>query len=156
MKLLDKLKIDENKKQSIIQFIKFGIVGVSNTAISLLVYYLFVFINKDLYLWGGLVGWIVSVLNAFYWGNRVVFKAKDNSSKAVAVRLLKSYLTYGSTFLLSELLLYIEVDMLSWSHYIAPVVNLLVTIPLNFLINKYWTFRNKEPDDAENMASNSE
>ena len=26
---------------------------------------------------------------------------------------------------------------------IAPIVNLLVTIPLNFIINKLWTFKEK-------------
>ena len=63
------------------QFIKFGIVGVSNTLISLAVYYIFVWIDPGLYLWGNVAGWVVSVLNAFYWGNQVVFKSESNTKK---------------------------------------------------------------------------
>ena len=39
------------KRETLAQLIKFGIVGVSNTAISLIVYYIFIWINQQLYLW---------------------------------------------------------------------------------------------------------
>ena len=35
----------ENRRQTLIQFIKFGIVGLSNTAIGLGTYYLFLFLR---------------------------------------------------------------------------------------------------------------
>ncbi len=125
------------------QFIKFCIVGVSNTAISLAIYYVFIFINKDLYIWGNTIGFIVSVFNAFYWGNRVVFKSEDNTPKELLKRLAKSYITYGGTFLLGTLLLYLEVNYWGISEWLAPVINLIITIPLNYLINKFWTFGKK-------------
>lgn len=124
-----------------LQFIRFAAVGVSNTLISMGIYYIFVFIDPKLYQLGNLIGWIVSVFNAFYWGNRVVFKNENNTFSALLRRLLKSYVSYGSTFLLGALLLYIEVAHLGVSEWLAPVINLLITIPLNFLLNKLWTFR---------------
>ena len=123
------------------QFVKFGIVGVSNTLISLAVYYVFVWIDPTLYLWGNAVGWAVSVLNAFYWGNRVVFRQESNTRKELLMRLVKSYVSYGGTFLLSQLLLWVEVRYWGVSEWLAPIVNLILTIPLNFVINKLWTFR---------------
>ena len=84
-----------------VQFIKFGIVGVSNTLISLAIYYIFVWISKDLYMWGNVVGWIVSVYNAFYWNNKYVFKSEKQDWKSKLTRIEKNYLSYGSTFLLS-------------------------------------------------------
>ncbi|MEG2931919.1 MAG: GtrA family protein [Ruthenibacterium sp.] len=27
------------------------------------------------------------------------------------------------------------------SEWIAPVINLVITIPLNFILNKFWTFK---------------
>lgn len=144
MKLSKDLFKGENRQQLFslaLQFIKFGIVGVSNTLISLAIYYLFVFVSKDLYLWGNVVGWVVSVLNAFYWNNKYVFKSEKSGWKDVVRRLLKNYLTYGATFLLSTLLLWLEVNFWGVSEWLAPVVNLLVTIPLNFLLNKFWAFK---------------
>lgn len=144
---MDKLKAlfqAQNKEELwelIKQFVKFGIVGLSNTVISLAIYYIFVWISPDLYMWGNVVGWVVSVLNAFYWGNRVVFVSESNTHKEILIRLLKSYLSYGSTFLLSTLLLWLEVKVWGLSEWIAPIINLLITIPLNFIINKLWTFK---------------
>lgn len=126
---------------TVVQFVKFGVVGLSNTLISLAVYYLFVWADPRLYMWGSAAGWVVSVLNAFYWSNRVVFKNESNTKKELFLRLLKSYLSYGSTFLLSQLLLWLEVEQWGVGEWLAPIVNLLITIPLNFLINKFWTFR---------------
>ena len=45
--------------------------------------------------------------------------------------------------ILSNVLLWIEVTFFSVSKTIAPIVNLLVTIPLNFIINKLWTFKER-------------
>lgn len=132
---------------SLIQFIKFGLVGVSNTIVSLAVYYLFYFIDERLYLVGNIVGWIVSVANSFYWNNRFVFSGKRTGRNAALKKLVKTYFCYGATFLLSTLLLYIEVDILEWSAVLCPVLNLIVTIPLNFLLNKYWAFAEKNKGD---------
>lgn len=131
----------EQKKQTLIQFIKFGIVGVSNTAISLLVYYIVLWINPNWYLAGNVAGWIISVANAFFWNERYVFTQERNSFAAMLKRIGKTYLSYGATFLLSTVLLYLEVDVWHWSAVISPLINLLITIPLNFLLNKFWTFR---------------
>ncbi len=127
-------------KATIVQFVKFGIVGASNTIISLAIYYLFLLIDKHLYLAGNIVGWIVSVANAFFWSNRYVFK---ESGEPWFRKLIKTYISYGLTFFLSTLLLYLEVDVLSLSPVISPVLNLVITIPINFLLNKFWTFSGK-------------
>ena len=133
--------MNQQQKQTVIQFIKFGIVGVSNTLISLAVYYLVLWINADWYLLGNVAGWIVSVANAFFWNERYVFIQQWHGFGAMLKRIGKTYLSYGATFLLSTVLLYLEVDLWHWSAVISPVINLLITIPLNFLLNKFWTFK---------------
>lgn len=129
------------EKKGIVQFIKFGLVGVSNTLVSLAVYYLVLFINSRWYLLGNVLGWIISVANAFYWNNKYVFGVKGDGTRTFFKKLGKTYLSYGATFLLSTALLYLEVDVLGWSALISPVLNLLITIPLNFLLNKFWAFK---------------
>ena len=70
------------KKGSLIQFIKFGLVGVSNTVVNYLVYIFFVFIGVH-YVIANILGFLISVLNAFYWGNRYVFKEDKTKEKRV-------------------------------------------------------------------------
>ena len=132
------------QKALVIQFVKFGLVGVSNTLVSWICYYIILWIDDNLYMLGSLVGTVVSIANAFIWNDRFVFKGQENDWKNRLKRLGKTYVSYGGTSLLSMLLLWIEVQLFGVNKVIAPVVNLLITIPLNFLINKFWTFRNGE------------
>ena len=55
------------------QFIKFGLVGVSNTAVSMAVYYIFLWISPDLYMVGSVLGTILSIANTFFWNDKFVF-----------------------------------------------------------------------------------
>lgn len=126
------------------QFVKFGIVGASNTLISLAVYEVCVHLGLH-YLLANAIGLVISVVNAYYWNNRVVFG--DGAPKPLAehVRMyLKSLTAYGGAFVLDSLLLVLWVEIVGLPESIAPILNLCITIPLNFLVNKYWTFGKKK------------
>lgn len=130
-------------KDNILQFFKFGLVGVSNTVVSMACYYTVLLINEDLYLLGSIIGTIVSIANAFFWNDKFVFKGNQNDLKNKLKRLGKTYISYGGSSLLSNVLLWAEVSFFDINKNIAPIVNLLLTIPLNFIINKFWTFKGK-------------
>lgn len=140
MSAFDKLKgiNKDNWKETLVQFIKFGIIGASNTIVSTTVYYLFVWCDPKLYFLGNVVGWIVSVLNSFYWNNRFVFKKSEFSFWQ---KLLRTYLAYGGSFVLGSITLAIMVSGLGVSEWLAPWLNMVITIPLNFLLNKFWAFK---------------
>lgn len=131
---------EDKKDEIILQFIKFGLVGVSNTLVAWACYYFFLWLNDDFYMVGGIVGTVVSIANAFFWNDKFVFKSDNNEWQSKLKRLGKTYVSYGATSLLGLILLWAEVRFLGISKAIAPPVNLLITIPLNFLMNKYWTF----------------
>jgi putative flippase GtrA len=134
-------KENDDWKTILIQFIKFGLVGVSNTIVSWAFYYFFLWIDEQLYMVGGFVGTVVSIANAFFWNNRFVFKDDNNDLKNTIRKLIKTYISYGGTSLLGMLLLYIEVEVFGISKALAPPFNLIITIPLNFVLNKFWTFK---------------
>ena len=141
MKLPGFLSQNEKLREWLTQFVKFGLVGAVNTLLSLGINYLFIWIDPSLYLWGNFAGWVVSVLNAFYWNNRFVFQKSAATRKELWLRLGKSYVSYGASFLLSTLLMWLEVQVLGLSEWLSPIVTLVITIPLNFVVNKLWTFR---------------
>lgn len=122
----------------LLQFIKFGIVGLSNTLISTGVYYIFIWIDPKLYFAGNVVGWIISVGNGFFWNNRLVFR---DSKLSWQKKLLRTYLAYGGSLILGSALLVLQVRLLGVSEWLAPWVNLAITIPLNFLLNKFWAYK---------------
>ena len=60
--------------------------------------------------------------------------------KSKLKRLGKTYVSYGGTSFLGFVLLLIEVNLLGINKVLVPIINLFITIPLNFVINKLWTF----------------
>lgn len=136
----------KNWIQSLLQFIKFGIIGVSNTLISYVVYVAGVWLGLH-YLLASVFGFVISVLNSFYWNNKYVFK-KEGKERNLFHTLIKTFLSYGFTgLILANLLLYLWVDVFQISEYLGPIINLMITVPLNFILNKFWAFRTTGKED---------
>ena len=124
-----------------LQFIKFCVVGLSNTLIGYLVYTLCVYLGLH-YFWANLLGFIVSVANAFYWSNKYVFRKGSEESRNLYWSFVKTVLAYASTgIILNSVLLWLLIDRWYISEYIAPILILLVTVPTNYVMNKYWSFK---------------
>ena len=89
---------------AIMQFVKFGIVGVSNTMISyflyagtLLILQMACLLPKTDYLFAQIVAFILSVLWAFYWDNKMVFAASMDTERIWWKALIKTYISYSCT-----------------------------------------------------------
>lgn len=132
--------ISDEQWKGLMQFVKFGIVGLSNTAVTYLVYILLVSLHCPV-MPAYVIGYVIGILNAFYWNNKYVFK--EENSRSVLKALIKCFTSYIGSFLLSAALLILWVDVLGISKYIAPLLTLLITIPLNFIMNKFWAFKSE-------------
>lgn len=135
------------------QFIRFGIVGLSNTILGYLIYVISLNIMRlyevlptcDIYM-AQFIMFVLSVAWSFYWNNKYVFKRTSSTNKEIILLLLKTYASYAFTSLfLSEILLVIWVEYFEVDDFIAPVFSLVITVPLNFVIQKYWAFRDTAP-----------
>lgn len=153
---LNTIKDGENnsKIKIIIQFIKFALVGASNTIVSLVVTYLVMFImNKcfgidtnaaENYLWVDLAtffGFLAGVINSFVLNGKFVFKGKQETSKSKT--FAKVFICYGGTYLLSLLIMNVLLTKLHIPGNIAPIPRFIITIPLNFIANKLWAYKDK-------------
>lgn len=151
-KMLQRLveRLENNPKgKLLVQFVKFGMVGVSNTLLSLLVTYLVMAVFKYLFsadnIWvldiATTVGYIAGVCNSYFWNKRYVFQdGKETDSKKA---FSKMFVCYGVTYLVSMFLMNILVNTFHVPSIIAPIPRLLLTIPLNFVANKLWTFKDR-------------
>ena len=135
-------------KNTLLQFVRFGIVGLSNTILGYMIYISTLALMRSIQLWPTLniyiaqfVMFVLSVAWSFYWNKRFVFKLVIDGEHKFFIALLKTYVTYAFTSLfLAEFLLYLWVDILKINEFIAPIVTLLITVPLNFVIQKFWAF----------------
>lgn len=163
-----------DKIRAFLQFIKFCLVGLSNTIICEGIYVVLLFFGVH-YLAANIIGNLISILNAYYWSNKYVFKAEEGEQRVWWRVLLKSYATYGFSMLLSAGLLIFWLEIVKLELYMGPVlallgnlgipgllgkagivleakilseilaagINLIITIPINYVINKYWAYRKR-------------
>lgn len=126
------------------QVFKFGIVGVSNTVISYVVYAVLVFFGMH-YLVANVIAYFAGVVNSFVWNSKFVFKAEDDPNRNPAKVFVKTLAASAFTGLvINNLLLILWVNVLNLSEYIGPILNLAVTFPLNYALNKYWAYKKEE------------
>lgn len=172
---MNKIKalLQNEKLSSLIQFIKFGLVGVSNTAISygieMLCYYVlfkntkFIGILNLLALLGistdgnnvkivitTIIAFVVSVSNSYFWNNRYVFVSGKKSFSEHFKTYFKTFACYGITGLILSPIIKILLTKISVPFFIASLGALVITIPLNFVMNKFWAFKSKPTKDEKN------
>lgn len=158
------------KSRLLKQIVSFGIVGVLNTLVNQVVYMICVALGMH-YLAASIIGFIISVLHAYLWQTKVVFKEDESLEKRVWWQvLLKTYAAYAFTGLfLNNVLLVLWIDILKIDRFtppltdlvnsfgismdnhelavdIAPLLNICINVPLNFVINKFWAYRQKKTD----------
>ena len=145
------IHVTESVFKSVVQFIKFGMVGVSNTLLSYCIYAgtVWTFQHKDIF---PKIGYLIAQLGAFFisatWSYCLnsYFTFRDTRRKTIKewiCGLLKTFASYSFTGLgCSTLILVILVGKLNLSPYLAQAINLMIGIPLNFTLNKLWVFRN--------------
>ena len=114
---------------------------------------------------------IISVFVSFLLNSNFVFgTAKDDNAEKWWKILIKTYISYSFTgLILAELLtafwlnlihlenyvgfllpiaarLGITITAVKLAGYIAPILNLVVSVPINFVINKFWAYRKRKSD----------
>ena len=123
------------------QIFKFSLVGLTNTALYLLIYQVIVTFLPGAYILANTVGWIISVVSSYLLNRRFVFK---DSEVTFFIGLLKCYVTYLVGLALSTLLLVLWIEVVGISERVAPLINVVITMPVNFLMNKFFTFRSQK------------
>lgn len=136
----------EKIKNIVIQFIKFGIVGAINTVLSYIItntcYYV-LHLHAQI---SNIIAFIITVYISFMLNGKFVFN-KDSEKRSFWRSLAKVYASYSITGLfLTAILLYVEEQLIGIPHYIATLMNLIVTIPINFILNKFWAYKEKKEE----------
>lgn len=119
-----------------IQFIKFGIVGLGNTFITFIVYFILVKLNVY-YVTANIIGYMAGVINSFFWNSSWVFKKPQRNLSL----LIKFVIVNLITLAITSFILYIGVDRLNISKYVAQIISTLIGIMFNYTLNKLWTFK---------------
>jgi len=123
-------------KPLMVQFIKFSCVGLFNTFLSLAIYYFCLFIGLH-YLVANTFAFLLTVLTSYFLNKKFVFKSNANTRNS----LIKTYMVYLLTFCIGSVLLVIMVEKIGISEFIAPFINIVVNVSINFTLIKFWAMK---------------
>ena len=160
------------KKANFIQFVKFAIVGVSNTFIDWAVFFLltqyFVFFQggQNEILAKG-ISFVIAVINSFIWNSLWTFRQEFKAGLAQGEKRTVEIIYFGrflavSTIglILNALVFYLARPLtdlvfarLELAQLLALVIATFAVLLWNFLANKFWTYRVKAVS-TENVRRN--
>lgn len=140
-------------KKTSIQLIKYGLVGISNTIVTFLVFVLLnSLFNVNFYV-SNIVGYIAGVLNSFLWNKKWVFKTKNTK---VQREMLLFFVGFGFCYIVQLGLLWLLMNFTGLRHLqIAAIsdfelgetviagLGMVVYTLLNYVYNRFITFREK-------------
>lgn len=129
------------------QFCKFAVVGLINNLVFYMAYTFLILLNAD-YLIANTVAFVISIVNSYYWNSKYVFARTDVGIGEKIYSFVKTFLCYSITGLgVNSILLVLWIDKLGIHEMVAPIINLIITIPLNYILNKFWAFRSKRENE---------
>ncbi len=112
------------------QFLKFLVVGCANTGLGLIVYWILnVFIDYQL---AYALAYIAGIVFSYVLNAKWVFNANLHWKTFVIFPLV-----YVVQLLLNMFLLHIFVERFGWSETWAPIVVIILSIPVTFLLSKF-------------------
>ena len=121
----------------LVQFVKFGIVGVSNTLLSLAIYALLVEGLGVWYLAASAIGFVVGAVNGFLLNRRWTFRGHVGD----ALTPVRWGVVQSCGLLLNLGLVALCVESLGLGKLLAQAVAIAIVVVLTFVANRAWTFR---------------
>lgn len=120
------------------QLIKYIAVGVFNTLISLITYFVLIYFKMN-YIKANTIGYIIGLINSYILNKKIVFNHKGKTIKSAIYFLIINILS----LLTSNGLLYIAIETLQMNKYISQIIISLMLIIINYVFNKTITFTSK-------------
>ena len=134
---------------SLIQFLKFNVVGIANTAVDLLIYTLLTALGLNMYI-AQAVGYVCGMVNSYIWNSRWTFREeRRRDAREILLFVAVNLVSLG----VGEGVLYIAKNVLGVdSEILCKLISLPFSIGVNFIGNKLFVFRKKTPAASEEPA----
>src|SRR6478672_3368985 len=121
----------------VLQFVKFGIVGVSNTLLSFAIYTVLLKVFGVWYLAASAIGFVIGAVNGFLLNRRWTFAGHVGD----ALTPVRWGVVQGCGLALNLGLLYLFVDGAGVEKLLGQALATAIVTVVTFLVNRAWTFR---------------
>lgn len=138
--IMENIKVLFNKYREIIMYLIFGVL---TTLISLIVYYLLVYLvldpnNAFELQTANVISWVAGVTFAYFTNRSVVFQSKNNNKIKEATNFVLARVT---TLIMDMLIMFIGVTLLSFNDKILKLISQVVVVVANYIFSKIFVFK---------------
>ena len=130
------------------QFIRFALIGVSNTAVHYAVFALLVTLFSMQYLIASAIGYVCGLINSYLLNRSWTFRARARPMKRRVGEFVRFGLVNALALTVNLLVMRGLVELMSVTPYISQLFAIGLALVVNFLGNRFWTFRAAMPDRA--------
>jgi putative flippase GtrA len=123
----------------LVQFVKFGIVGISNTLLTFVVYTLLLKVFGVWYLAASAIGFVIGAVNGFLLNRRWTFAGHVGDS----LTPVRWAVVQSGGLGINLGLLYVFVHDAAFDKLIAQALATIVVTVTTFFVNRAWTFRHE-------------
>lgn len=139
----------ENVKNTIWQFIKFNIIGISNTVVDFVLYYILTAVGLN-YLVSQVISYGAGIVNSYIWNTKWTFsKEKRRDPK----EMLGFFIVNIAALLVSMGILYLCQNVFNVpdigpipSSFVSKCISAPFSIAVGFIGNKLFVFKRKDGD----------
>lgn len=120
--------------QEIVRIVKYGIVGLANTAVTYLTYIILRFLGAPILL-SNITGYVLGLANSFVCNKKWVFKHDG--------KLWKEIMSFGCCFIISyaiQLVVLLSLNRYGINEYIVQLIAMISYTLTNYLLNRIFTF----------------
>ena len=120
----------------VIRFIKFGMVGVINTLVNWIIFFILNALGMY-YILANIIAYILGTVNSYLWNTLWVFKYKDKASTETTIKfIILNLIGLG----LNTGILYVLVDLCNLNKFIGLVTTTAIVMIINYIVNKLLVF----------------
>jgi putative flippase GtrA len=127
-----------------LELLRFALVGVANTAATLIVIYALMAVNTNLYM-ANFVGYAIGLLISFTLNRRWTFRSSNATDLLLVRRFL---LAVGAAYCVNLLMVFLSVRI-GLSPYIAQLAGMPAYTACFYLLSKFYVFRHRRDGHAE-------
>ena len=120
----------------VIRFVKFGMVGVINTLVNWIIFFILNALGMY-YILANIIAYILGTVNSYLWNTLWVFKYKDKASTETTIKfIILNLIGLG----LNTGIVYVLVDLCNLNKFIGLVTTTAIVMIINYIVNKLWVF----------------
>lgn len=135
---LEKTVVKTNKN-NIFQFISFNIIGLINTLLTTLLFFVLIYLEGN-YIISLFIVYVLGILFSFYMNKNFTFKYYSSNTLIVFIRMCSSYIFI---FLLNASLLHFFIERISINKYLSQILAMFLLIIISFILQKFFVFKEK-------------